>query len=512
MPKRVVSVDGTTGEWRCDDVACKLLQCWVCDKEQRKDARTKAAAIEKQLMEEMAVQEVRLRLAAGHQFDFTEPVQPAVVPVNNENNAAKSKKRTTKAATKYKLQRQADDLELEYEEAEQGDAFTAVIASAEAVAPPANAEQLATSSAAIASAEAVAPPANAEELAASSAAIANAEAEAPPANTDKKTKWNHSNRMLVYGWIARNNPFKVARGKTTEAWDAIAIECKKATQHLSVKDGRIDLSGHDIQVWIGKQLKPDSKFFSWRRQLAAEATQSGQTGQLSNHETKEYDLLAQILDLKNNVQAEREAAQETKAKSEAIKNGQMNDEIYQWAMASEVQRPQALRTLNKKRKEISIKMQALKDAGAKTAEEQVAKLSESDRNALRLWERYKTENSSAADDYDSDENANRSGKKRRTLEQSIQAISQMGATMAQLATAPNATELALQRYLEFKMARGVDELCPQRAAPPSQEPTSQLRNLQSRLKFLSDARKEGIITEEEHDEQRRAMISESFKR
>lgn len=62
------------------------------------------------------------------------------------------------------------------------------------------------------------------------------------------------------------------------------------------------------------------------------------------------------------------------------------------------------------------------------------------------------------------------------------------------------------------MARGVDELRPQRAAPPSQEPTSQLRNLQSRLKFLSDARKEGIITEEEHDEQRRAMISESFKR
>lgn len=362
---------------------------------------------------------------------------------------------------------------------------------------------------AIAHAEAVAPPANAEQLAASSGAIANAEA---VASSDiylaKKTKWNHSNRMLVYGWIARNNPFKVARGKTTEAWDAIAIECKNATQHLSVQDGRIDLNGHDIQVWIGKQLKPDSKFCSWRRQLAAEATQSGQTGQLSNHETKEYDLLAQILDLKNNVQAERDAAQETKAKSEAIKNGQMNDEIYKWAMASEVQRPQVLRTLNKKRKEISIKMQALKEAGAKTAEEQLAKLTESDRNAMRLWERYKTEQSSTADDYDSDENANRSGKKRRTLEQSIQAISQMGATMAQLATAPTATELALQRYLEFKMAQ---DLRPQQEAPP-QEPTLQLRNLQSRLNCLSEARKEGIITDEEHDEQRRAMISESFKR
>lgn len=124
MPKRFVSVDATTGEWRCDDVACNLLQCWVCDKEQRKDARTKAAAVEKQLREELAVQEVRLRLASGHQFDFTEPVQPAVVPVNNEYDAAKVKKRATKAAKKDKRQRQADDLELEYEEAEQGDSFT----------------------------------------------------------------------------------------------------------------------------------------------------------------------------------------------------------------------------------------------------------------------------------------------------------------------------------------------------------------------------------------------------
>jgi hypothetical protein len=46
-----------------------------------------------------------------------------------------------------------------------------------------------------------------------------------------KTKWTHQNRMLLYGWVARNNPFKAARGKTTAAWETIAEECRKVTNH-----------------------------------------------------------------------------------------------------------------------------------------------------------------------------------------------------------------------------------------------------------------------------------------
>jgi hypothetical protein len=348
-------------------------------------------------------------------------------------------------------------------------------------------------------------------------AVSTPAAQAQGGQGSGRTRWTHQSKMLVFKWIAARNPFAALRGKTTEAWAAIADECRKSTSHLSYEQGKIDLSGHDIQVWIGKQLKPETKYASWKKMLAQEASTSGQTGLLSDHETKEFNLLAQIDDMKGMVQTEKDAMSEAKKKSEMVKNCQMNDEIYQWAMASEVQRPQALRSLNKKRKEIQIKMNTMKELGTRTKEEQLAQLSEADRNVLKYWDKcreQRPETSTGGDDYDSDENGNRSGRKRRTLEDSMNAISRMGSSIAQLAATPTATEKALERYLEYKISggaatksvqEGTEELC----ASVGKDAKAQLKH---RLQFLEDAYVEGIITKLEHDEQRQAIIQQHFQK
>jgi hypothetical protein len=479
--QRVTIVNADTGEWRCNDPSCGLMQCWVCERDQKRDEKAAKAA-----------------KAADATKVTTKST--AAKPTKAKTDSWKKKKKANVAVCTAEDSNDAGD---EPEGLNDTDAAAANALTAE---PTAVSDEAAHEPEGGHGADGA--PTNAQSA---ETAAASHGAQSSAGKQVVKTRWSHLNRMLVYKWVAARNPFSVQRGKTKETWEAIAEECKKSTKHLSVEEGKVDLSGHDIQVWVGKQLNPDSKFASWKKQLAQEASTSGQTGMLSNHETKEYEMLATIHDLKASAQTEKDAMNDAKKKSEAVKNCQMNDEIYAWAMASDVQRPQAFRTLNKKRKEIAIKMEAFKEVGARTKEEQLAKLSDADRDVLKYWEQCRQERqdtSTGADEYDSDENANRSGRKRRTLEQSMNAISKMGSSMAQIAATPTATETALQRYLEFKMNGGAARHCEQEQ--PLQG-TTHIQNLQSRLKFLNDAHEQGIITKSEHAEQRKIIIAESFK-
>jgi len=321
------------------------------------------------------------------------------------------------------------------------------------------------------------------------------------ANEDiKNTNWTHASKMMLYGWVAKLNPFKAERGKTDEAWDKIASNVAETTKLLSKKQGRIDLSGAALRVYVSKQLGKGSKFANWRNQLREEGQLSGQAGLLSNHETEEFNKLAELAAMKDEAHAESAAITDEKKLLKRIKDDQMNDEIFNKAMAKPEAKTAMFKVLNKKRKKLEIKIEALMSASKKSRGDVVASMLEPDEVlTLEKHETMKAEkrqrNSSTEDTYDSDENANRSGQKKGRFYETLAAIQKL-----ECASKPQedtiALTAALTQWLQHKVERA--------------EQVQEEQSLHARLKKLLDAKESGVITAEEYQTTRAKIIASSF--
>jgi hypothetical protein len=68
------------GQLRCQDPSCATTQCFICEKEERKQKRDEAARKRKEEEEDAQRALVRTRERCGHVFDFSEPVHPVDQP------------------------------------------------------------------------------------------------------------------------------------------------------------------------------------------------------------------------------------------------------------------------------------------------------------------------------------------------------------------------------------------------------------------------------------------------
>ena len=325
------------------------------------------------------------------------------------------------------------------------------------------------------------------------AVIANAD--------DGNTVWTHQSKMMFYGWVTRLNPFRAARGQTEEAWTKVAESVAESTKHLTRKEGKIQLSGNALRVYLTKQLGDEKHFGSYKKKLRDEATTSGHTGKLSDHETKEYTELERIDAMKKESQEEGASLKADKDMLKQIKDTQMNDEIYKAAMAKPEFKAMLFKTLSKKRKALEIKIEGLVAASKKPRTEVVANdLDEEERKMLQRHEDLKAEkrarNESTTDGYDSDDNANRGQQKKGRFQQTMAAITNLEA-MSQQQRPETALEKTLMRWLEAKMAQ------------PNSVPDADT-DLQKRLQRLDAALEAKVISKEEHKQQRARILASAF--
>jgi hypothetical protein len=317
-------------------------------------------------------------------------------------------------------------------------------------------------------------------------------------NQLKDTKWTHEAKIVMYGWVKKLNPFRAPRGQAVEAWNRVAEEVKKSTQCLPKKEGRIEIGGHALQVFLGKQLRPDSKWASYKKQLHNEATLSGQAGFLTPHEIEEFGLLEEIDDMKKQVKADKDSCMGEKKLLQTIKDEQLNDEIYAACMATPAAKLHMLKKLNKQRKDITLKLEGMKAAGAKP-EELEMKLTDQERKVLQLLARAKKESKSAtsgtdanAEDSDVSDDCGRRGKRAR-LEDTMSSISKLGEKMHSAIQKPTDAEQAIA---EFFRARAVS--------------TQVQKPWRERLKNLDEALHQGDITKAEHAILRQRILNDAF--
>jgi len=324
------------------------------------------------------------------------------------------------------------------------------------------------------------------------------------ANEDiKNTNWTHQSRMMLYGWVAKLNPFKAARGQAEESWNTVAARVVESTKDLTKKEGRIELCGHALRVFLAKQMAEGSKFGNYKRQLKAEGTLSGQAGLLSNHETLEFNMLDQLAGMKKEAQEDNASLKDDKNLLKSIKDDQMNDQIFARAMAKPEFKAEMFKTLNKKRKKLEIKIDALVSASKRPRAEVVAsQLDDEERKTLQRHEELKAErrssNEGTTDGYDSDDNANRTNQKKGRFHETMAAISNMETKMSR----PQ-EETVLEKTLTEWLLQKMDSRRAQQHAP-------QIQDIATRLKKLDDAKKMKLITNEEHAAQRERILSSSF--
>lgn len=328
-------------------------------------------------------------------------------------------------------------------------------------------------------------------------ADANAEEDA------KNTNWTHQSRMMFYGWVAKLNPFRAVRGQAEEAWKNVAEKVADSTKELTRKEGRIELGGNALRVFLAKQMHENSKFGNYKKQLKAESALSGQAGMLSNHETLEFNLLDQLAGMKKEAQEDTASLKDDKNLLKSIKDNQMNDQIYARAMAKPEFKAEMFKALNKKRKTLEIKIEALITASKRPRAEVVAlQLSEEERKTLQRHEELKVErrsnNEGTTDAYDSDDNANRSNQKKGRFHETLAAISNLEAK-----TSRPQEETVLERTLTQWLLQKMDGRTVQQQAP-------QMQDIKTRLKRLDEAKAQNIITQEEHAAQRARILSTSF--
>jgi hypothetical protein len=190
--------------------------------------------------------------------------------------------------------------------------------------------------------------------------------------------WKHASKMCLFGWVAKLNPYQAKRGSVEDAWNEVAKQCAESTKHVSKRDGKIDVDGHGLQVYVGNQLK------IFKAMARRQASESGQTGMMSDHDREEYNILMQISTNKDSVAAAKEAEKTEKELLDSIKAGQLGDAIYAKAMLTEPIKNAYIKELNKRRRTIQLRYDAIKEANKTLSDDQVfAKLSDDDRCMLQ---------------------------------------------------------------------------------------------------------------------------------
>ena len=209
---------------------------------------------------------------------------------------------------------------------------------------------------------------------------------------------------------------------------------------MTKREGKIDLSGHALRVYVQKQLGKDSKYQKWKAKMRAEATVSGQTGArgISDHEKEEYTELERIEEMKKDAAEAQVEIKDHKTLLKSIKDQQLGDEIWRKAMASEEGKKASLKSLSKQAKAVETKIKVLTDASKGTSRRSdivAGHLSQNEIWILNKHEELKAERKAAAGTgteesvYDSDENANRGGHKRSAFRATNDAILRMQQSM-----------------------------------------------------------------------------------
>jgi hypothetical protein len=321
---------------------------------------------------------------------------------------------------------------------------------------------------------------------------------------DSRMVWTHDAKCTLYKWVIKLNPFACKRGQTDAAWIDVARSCADSTKHVERQKGKIDVSGHGLQVYVGHQMK------LMRAKASKETTESGQTGQLSNFEREELDLLQQIYDRKKSIVDSKDAEKGERELLDNIKAGQLGEAIYKKAMLKEPIKNKYIRNLNRKRKTVQTRYEAIKEANRSCNDEQcLAKLSTEDRDVLVLWARAKAEGHAAttgkegsdSDSGDEDRRGGKGGRKKTAVVDAIADVSGVGPMMLQAMQQITPLEQQMTEYYRIKACA---------AQAPAEGVPAPLRSIADRLDRLKAAKDAEVITEAEYSAQRERIIKDAF--
>jgi hypothetical protein len=300
-----------------------------------------------------------------------------------------------------------------------------------------------------------------------------------------RMNWTHESKVCLYGWVLKLNPFAAKRGTTKDAWNEVA---KLSTRQASKQGGRIDVSGHGLEVYVGLQLK------ALRRKADREAKTSGQTGQLSDLERVEYNLLQQIVDKKQHVVDGKEAEKEARDLLDNIKANQLGDAIYEKCLKTPQMTATYLQQLCKRRKAAKQKLDIIIETNTRlTHEQQLQLLSEQDRDILIQYAKVKKDRRvdgrlAPTDDGEEDE-PDRGAQKKASVVQSIANIANMSGALLDALQKPTPLETTMMQFYAAKMAD---------------------RDVETRLRKLDDAHEKQLITDKEYSKLRTRILRESF--
>ena len=188
----------------------------------------------------------------------------------------------------------------------------------------------------------------------------------------------------------------------------------------------------------------------------------------------------------------------------SLRDNQLNDTIWEKAMASEGGKTSMFRSLAKQAKQIETKIKVLVTAakGTKTRDDIIGDhLTEQDMWVLNKHAALHSERRSSAvsDSYDSDDNANRGGHKRARFGDAMKAFGEMGNKLL-APLPPTEFEKTVQEWLKRKMQT-------ETAAVSAAEP---LVDTETRLAKLKQFLDQGILTQAEHDTRRAQIIESGF--
>jgi hypothetical protein len=230
-----------------------------------------------------------------------------------------------------------------------------------------------------------------------------------------------------------------------------------------------------------------------------QATESGQTGMMSDHDKDEYNLLMQICTAKEQLLEAKEAEKTEKDFLDNIKAVQLNDAIYAKAMKTEPMKRAFIAELNRRKKKIQVRYEAIKAANKSFSDDQiVAKLSDEDKAVLAQITKAKKDgllqSATDKDSEDDDDGVNKGGRKKGTVIESIGNVQSMGREIVEAFQKPTALELQMAEYFraKTKSARAVDQ------------------SLEQRLHNLQEANDCGTITKEEYRTLRAQILKEHF--
>jgi hypothetical protein len=242
-----------------------------------------------------------------------------------------------------------------------------------------------------------------------------------------------------------------------------------------------------------------------RRREVEESTKSGQTGMLSNLEVTELDLLRQIYSRKKEVSESKDAEKGEKDLLEKIKGDQLGDAIYAKCMLTEPMKNKYIKALNRKRKRVQIRYDAIKDANKSLNNEQVlAKLAPDDREALLMWAKAKADGNATTgkdesnSDSTDDGTRRKGGRKKAGVVDSIVKMSSVGSEMLEALRVQTPLEVQMTEYYRAKAA----------AAQSGSQTGVTLQSIEERLKRLDGCK--GFITPEEYAVQRKRILDESL--